>query len=55
MASKLDLFAKDSLSEEKLIESFQGWNAYAKWADSYRLRKRVASAMNELIKIKSRL
>nr|AQS29636.1 hypothetical protein [uncultured archaeon] len=26
------------INSEKLLESFQGWQAYAKWADSYNLR-----------------
>ena len=29
------------MSKEKIIERFQGWNAYAKWADSYGLRKEM--------------
>ena len=24
-----------------MLEIFQGWNAYTKWADSFKLRKRV--------------
>ena len=31
----------EKLSKEKLLEIFQGWNAYAKWANSYKLRKAV--------------
>jgi DNA-binding PadR family transcriptional regulator len=33
------------LSREKFQEIFQGWNAYAKWANSYKLRK---SLINEI-------
>ncbi|MFH1311044.1 MAG: reverse transcriptase domain-containing protein [Nanoarchaeota archaeon] len=29
------------LNKEKILEIFQGWNAYAKWADSFELRKKV--------------
>jgi len=29
------------LSKENLLESFQGWNAYAKWANSFKLRRDV--------------
>jgi hypothetical protein len=29
------------ISKENLLESFQGWNAYAKWADSYKLRRNI--------------
>ena len=30
------------ISHEKILEIFQGWNAYAKWANSFKLRKRIA-------------
>jgi len=39
MKRKIELFKQDLISKEKLLESFQGWNAYAKWANSYKLRK----------------
>lgn len=29
------------ISKKELLESFQGWNAYAKWANSYNLRRGV--------------
>ena len=29
------------ISKEKVLESFQGWNAYAKWADTLILRRGV--------------
>ena len=54
MTTNLDLFAKDLLNKEQILESFQGWNAYAKWADSYKARKRIASVMNYLIDIKEK-
>ena len=38
---KIKLFKSGGLSKEKLLESFQGWNAYAMWADSYKLRKEL--------------
>jgi len=39
MAHKIKLFKKGKLSYEKILESFQGWNAYAKWANSFTLSK----------------
>ena len=39
--SKIEKFKLEYVSYEKLIESFQGWNAYAKWADSFNLRTEV--------------
>ncbi|MFH1710951.1 MAG: reverse transcriptase domain-containing protein [Nanoarchaeota archaeon] len=38
---KIEDFKQGKISKEKLLESFQGWNAYAKWADSYKLRREV--------------
>ena len=37
MKYKINLFNKGKISYEKLFNSFQGWNAYAKWSNSYRL------------------
>ena len=34
-------YKKGKITKEKLLEIFQGWNAYAKWADSYNLRKEI--------------
>ena len=34
---KIDLFNKGEISKEKFSEIFQGWNAYAKWGNSYKL------------------
>jgi hypothetical protein len=40
--SKIEKCKQEGTSEEKILEIFQGWQAYAKWADSYKLRKEVA-------------
>ena len=34
-------YKRKEISKDKLFESFQGWQAYAKWADSYKLRYKV--------------
>ena len=39
MQSRIDLFNEELISYEKMDESFQGWNAYAQWANCYKLRK----------------
>ena len=36
------MYKKEEISKEKIFESFQGWNAYAKLANSYKLRNDVA-------------
>jgi RNA-directed DNA polymerase len=47
MLIKIKLFKEGLLPYEKLLESFQGWNAYTKWANSHKLRERV---LNEITK-----
>lgn len=41
MICRIEQFKEGIISKEKILESFQGWNAYAKWADSFRLRREV--------------
>ncbi len=41
MIHVVENYKNNEISKEKLLEIFQGWNAYAKWADSYRLRKQI--------------
>jgi RNA-directed DNA polymerase len=38
---KIERFKLGIIDYEKILESFQGWNAYAKWANSFKLRKEV--------------
>jgi hypothetical protein len=38
---KAEKYKGGEISKEKILESFQGWQAYAKWADAYNLRKRA--------------
>lgn len=37
---KIGKYKNNELSKEKLLESFQGWNAYAKWANFLQIEKR---------------
>ena len=41
MISKVKIFHKGGLTKKEILESFQGWNAYGKWANSFKLRKNV--------------
>jgi len=41
--NKIYQYQKGELSYKKLSESFQGWNAYAKWSNSYKLRKELSN------------
>lgn len=38
MKNQMELLRKGEISYNKFIETFQGWQAYAKWADTFRLR-----------------
>ena len=38
MKSKIKIYKERKITKEKFEEIFQGWQAYARWADSYRLR-----------------
>ena len=40
IVNKINLLKGNKISFEKFIEIFQGWQAYAKWADGYKLRKK---------------
>ena len=35
----VEKYKNNELSKEKLFERFQGWNAYTKWADSFKTSK----------------
>jgi RNA-directed DNA polymerase len=45
MQRKISLFNKRESSYEKLFGSFQGWSAYAKWANS---KKTIEKLINEI-------
>jgi hypothetical protein len=46
MLKTIERYKAGEISREKILESFQGWNAYAKWADSYRMRKEIVNLFN---------
>lgn len=52
MIAKLEDYKNGEISKEKILESFQGWNAYSIWANSYKLQREIASKIlrNEHIK-----
>jgi len=41
MKFKIKRFNDCWISKEKLLEIYQGWQAYAKWANTYHLRKEL--------------
>ena len=40
MKNVIERYKREEISKEKALEIFQGWRAYAKWANSFKLRKR---------------
>ncbi len=51
MFSRVEKYKKEEISREKLLESFQGWNAYAKWANSLNVRRDVVKKIYSRNKI----
>ncbi len=49
MQKRITELENNEISYWKLIESYQGWQAYAKWSDSFNLRKRI---LKEIQKVK---
>ena len=43
---KISLFNKGKISYEKLFNSFQGWNAYAKWSNHHKLIRNLIKSIN---------
>ena len=48
MLKKIDTYGDKLVSKEKMMEIFQGWNAYAKWANAFKLRKSILSKINKI-------
>ena len=45
MIFKVKKYKEDEFSHGKMLEIFQGWNAYAKWANSFKLRREIVRAI----------
>ena len=45
MQGKVKLFSEDLISKNKILEIFQGWNAYAKWANSLKLKRSIVKSI----------
>ncbi len=48
MKNKINKCKKWLVTKDDLLTSFQGWSAYAKWADSYKLRGKINNSINNL-------
>ncbi len=51
MRIKLLLFSKSEMGYWQLMESFQGWNAYACWGNSYKLRRNLLKKICAIRKV----
>src|SRR3989344_6588762 len=40
---KVDKYKIEEISKDRILEIFQEWNAYAKWANSYKVRRKIIS------------
>jgi hypothetical protein len=45
MNNKISKYTQKLIPKENLIKSFQGWQAYAKWANTYKLRNKFLSKL----------
>ena len=46
MQRKIRLFNKEKLDNNKFAEIFQGWGAYAEWANSLRVKNKLFSTFS---------
>lgn len=47
MQNKIKKYKQNKLTKEQILDSFQGWRAYAIWANTYKLRKKIVREINE--------
>ena len=49
MKRKIELFKNGIIDFKTLTESYQGWQAYAKWANTYKLRRKIKMEIIEVL------
>jgi len=49
MNRKIELFNQDKIGFRSLGESYQGWQAYARWANTHELRKEIKGKIIDII------
>jgi len=54
MIKKIGDYNEGLILDGEMMEIFQGWNSYAKWANTYKLRKCVLSKLNKIRYTQSR-
>ena len=53
--NKILSFEYDKITLKRLSETLQGWQAYAKWANTYKLRKQIKHSIIKIIMKKSQI
>jgi len=43
---KVKRYKQEEITKEKILEIFQGWNAYAKWANTLKIRRKVSGKIH---------
>ncbi len=51
MLIKIEQFDKGKISKGKILEIYQGWQAYAKWANTFKLRNNIYKNLQDLDQI----
>jgi predicted RNase H-like nuclease (RuvC/YqgF family) len=46
MKRKIEMLKLGLMPKDKFLESLQGWGAYAKWANTYKLRKSLIASIS---------
>ncbi|MCD6477207.1 MAG: RNA-directed DNA polymerase [Candidatus Aenigmarchaeota archaeon] len=46
MLSRIKQYKNSEISHDKILEIYQGWQAYAKWANTYKLRRKITAQLN---------
>lgn len=46
--SKIRKFENEELTKKEMLEIFQGWNAYAKWGNTLKLRRNISRKINSV-------
>ncbi len=48
MFMRIEEYEKEEIGKKKFLEIFQGWQAYARWANTFNLRKEVIRKINNI-------
>ena len=49
MRKKIQIFKKGEIYFDSLFDSYQGWQAYAKWANTHKLREKIKRKIIDII------